>query len=160
MPYPIVKQYLNQVRRSYTKYQRRVGTTVTWWEFDPANSAPDDIYDEATHVAFKDGFELPVLSVVRDEDREQPREEGLYTFGNMHVAFSADQAARAGMTDPHDSRRHLRDRFFWDGEYWSVNSFQISGRLIRQEVIIGVDATRIAVEELVNYPNFPPTPGH
>jgi hypothetical protein len=155
-----VKGYLAQVSRSYRRYQRKVGTTVTWWELDTARTHALDIYDEATTVEFKPGFELPIMSVVRDEDRETAREEGLYTGGTVHLTFSAEQAAQAGMTDPHNSRLHLRDRFYWDGEYWAVNAFQISGRLIRQEVVIGVDSTRIATEELVNYPDFPPTPGH
>jgi hypothetical protein len=154
------KPYLAQVRRAYRKYQRRVGTTVTWYEYDTAHSAPGDIYDESPTSRWKNGFELPVLAVIRDEDVEAPREEGLYTGGHAHLSFGTDQAACAGMTDPHNSRLHLVDRFYWDGEYWGVTRFQVSGRLIRFEVIIGVDAQRVAIEELVNQQEFPPTPGH
>jgi hypothetical protein len=159
MTYGLVKSYLGQVRRSYGRYQRRVGTTVTWYQFDPTESAPVDFYDESPEASWRNGIELPVLSVIRDEDKERMREEGLYTGGSLHLSFSAEQARRAGMVAVLDARLHLRDRFYWDGEYWSVNTYQISGRLIRHEVIIGVDATRIATEELVNQESFPPTPG-
>lgn len=155
----IVKRHLSQIRRSYRRYQRKVGTTIVWYEYDPTGAAPANIYDEAPAERWKHGFELHILAILRDEDVEGPREEGFYTGGRAHVTFGTDQAAQDGMTDPHNAVLHLKDRFYWDGEYWTVNTFQISGRLHRAEVVIGVDAQRLAAEELVNIPDFPPSPG-
>lgn len=155
--YDIVKRHLNQVERSYQRYQHKVGTTVVWYEFDRALTTLHPLYDEGPEPRWKPGFQLHVLAVIRDEDREQPREEGFYTGGTTHLSFGTRQALRDGMTDPYDAVSHLKDRFLWDGEHWEVRRYQISGRLRRAEVVIGVDAQRLSPEELVNEPNYPPT---
>ncbi|HET7110293.1 MAG TPA: hypothetical protein VFI41_05440 [Gemmatimonadales bacterium] len=151
-----VKEYIRQVRKSYRWYQRYVGTTVTWYEFYEETSVPTNIYDESPVANWHPGFLLPVMVVIRDEDREAPREEGFYTGGSIHLTFGTDMAARNGMTDPHDAVLHLKDRFYWDQQYWTVERFQISGRLKKFEVVVGCDARRLGAEELVNQINFPP----
>lgn len=166
MAYDIVKRYERQVERSYRRYQYKVGTVITWYEFDPTASQindPDNLYDEddpsVNWAKYHHGFELPILSIIRDEDREGPREEGMYTGGTAHISFGFHQAVQAGMHDPSNSILHLRDRFWWDGFYWDVRRFQPSGRLHRDEVVVGVDAQKISPEELVNESDFPPSPG-
>lgn len=150
-----MKRQLSQIRRSYKRYQRKVGTTVTWYEFDTAASHTTDVYDESPAAEWKPGFTVPVMSLIRDEARQTAREEGLYAIGTIHVTISAEQALLAGMADPWDAESHLNDRFGWDGKFWEVRRWQISGRFHRTEVVIGIDATQVAIEEMVNQADFP-----
>lgn len=157
-----VKSYVNYVHKRYRWYRNYVGTKVKWYEFDPVTTTKDDVYDEGPERRWKTPFELPVMVVIRDEERETPREEGFYTLGTIHLTFGTKMAAQAGMTDPLTARRHLHDRFQFDYDelgrpvWWEVRRFQISGRLKNYEVVIGVDATQLSPEEFVNDPNWPP----
>lgn len=151
-----VKSYIRQVNKAYRWYQRYVGTTILWWEFDRVNTTKDDVYDEGPERRWKKPFWLPIMVVIRDEDRKAPREEGFYAIGTAHLTFGTQMAAQAGMTDPHDARLHLHDRFLWDDKYFEVRRFQISGRLQRYEVVVGVDGTALSDEEFVNDPHWPP----
>lgn len=157
-----VKSYVNYVHRRYRWYRNYVGTTVKWFEFDPAATTKDDIYDEGPQRRWKPAISLPVMVVIRDEERKAAREEGFYAAGTIHLTFGTKMALQAGMTDPYTSRVHLHDRFQFDLDdagpvYWEVRRFQISGRLKRYEVVIGVDAMQISPEEWQNDPNWPPT---
>jgi hypothetical protein len=151
-----VKSYVNYVHKRYRWYRDYVGTTVTWWEFDRLNSTSHPVYDEGPERIYKLPFILPVMVVLRDEDRKTPREEGFYAVSTAHLTFGTDMAARAGMSDPHNARLHLFDRFLWDDKYFEVRRFQIAGRLKKFEVVIGVDATALSEEEFVNDPHWPP----
>ena len=157
-----VKTYINHVHKRYRWYQQYVGTSVLWYEFDPVNTTKDDVYEEGPERRWKQPIVLPTMVVIRDEERETPREEGFYALGTVHLTFGTRMAARAGMTDPYTSRLHLHDRFQFDQQadgtpiYWDVRRFQISGRLKNFEVVIGVDATQLSPEEFINDPNWPP----
>jgi hypothetical protein len=151
-----VKDYIHQIEKGYKWWQRYIGTTILWWEFDYENSYKHPIYDESPEALWKPPIVLPVMVVIRDEDRRVPREEGFYAISTAHLTFGTKMAADAGMTDPHDARLHLKDRFLWDDRYFEVRRFQISGRLKRFEVVVGVDGTALGDEELVNQPHFPP----
>lgn len=152
-----VKAYVAYVHKRYRWYRNYVGTTVEWWEFDREESTTHPVYDEGPQKIYKPSIVLPVMVVIRDEDRKSPREEGFYSISNIHLTFGTKMAADAGMSDPHDARHHLFDRFFWDDRYFEVRRFQISGRLKRYEVVIGVDAVALSEEEFVNDPSWPPS---
>lgn len=150
-----VKTYIRQVHKAYRWYRDYVGTWVTWYEYDPARSTKDNIYDESPEAQWKPGFILPVMVVIRDEDRENPNPEGFYTGSTIHLTFGTEMASKAGMNDPLTATPHLKDRFKWDEAYWEVRRYQISGRLKKYEVVIGVDAQKLAAEEMFNQADFP-----
>jgi len=151
-----IKPYVAYVHKRYRWYRNYVGTTVQWWEFDREDSTTHAVYDEGPERIWHQPFVLPVMVVIRDEDRKVPQEQGFYAVSTIHLTFGTDMAARAGMRDPHDARFHLHDRFLWDDKYFEVRRFQISGRLKRYEVVIGVDGTALSEEEFFNDPHWPP----
>lgn len=147
----IVKRHLNQINRSFRRYQRTVGQIVTWYEWDPTSSGVTGTYDEGSR-GWKPPRPMPILHLVRDEEEQVPREEGFITTGRVHLTASPEQLRRAGMSDPYDSRRHLHDRFLWDNEVWEVRTWRLQGRLVNFETVIGIDAQRVAPEEMYNDP--------
>lgn len=157
----VAKRHLTQIERSFKRYQAKVGQTVTWYEYLPANSTTGPTYDEGSEGGSRQwtsGRTVPVLNLIWDRDREAPREEGLYTSGTVHLILSPRQLQQAGISDPYDNQKHLRDRFLWANNIWDVRRYQVAGRLHTQETVIGVDAQRINEEEMFGDLGFPRGP--
>ena len=153
MPYT-VRDHLRHTNRQVTKFQRKVGTIVDWWEFDKVNTTKDDIYDEGPDRKWKAPKRMPVYSVIRVEGVEVPDAEGQYTVDSIHFSGLLEQFRRAGMTAPYDAQAHINDRVIYDHFVWEIRRYQIMGRLQDYETTVSIDATKVSPEEMINDSQF------
>lgn len=135
-------------------YERIVGQVIDWWEYDPANSTVDTLYDEGGSRMWVPAKKVPTLWIRRVEGVEIPGEEGLYTQDTIHFACLIDSLRRRGISKPFDAQHHLRDRIVWDEFVWDLRAYQIEGRVKGYETVVGVQAVRVHSEEMVNDPQF------
>lgn len=152
----IVKRHVNAIHRAFRRYQPRVGVTVSWYRFDQAGTTGHDVYDEGPSRRWLPPTQVPLLHIVRDEEAQADTEEGLYALGAVHFVLDPRQAQRGGIADPWAAPPQLNDRFFYEGAFWEVRSWQVQGRLRQWEVVVGGNANQVAPEELFEDPGFPP----
>lgn len=153
MPYTI-RDHLRHTNRQVTKFQRKAGTTVAWWEFDKENTTRDPVYDEGGQRMWHAPKQIPVYSVIRAEGVEVPSAEGQYTVDTIHLSGLLDQFRRHGLTEPYNAQRHINDRIIYDNFVWEIRRYQIMGRLQDYETTVSIDATKVSPEELINDPQF------
>jgi hypothetical protein len=97
---------------------------------------------------------IPVYSVIRVEASETPDDVGLYTVDSIHITALIEQIRKHGLTNPYDAKAHLNDRFVWDSFVWEIRRYQIQGRVKALETTVGIDATKVSEEEMVNDVDF------
>ena len=164
MPYTS-RDHLRHTNRQITRFQRKVGTIVVWYEFDRENSQEDDLYDEGyinKSRMWKAPRRIPVYSIIRAEGDEVPGAEGQYTVDTIHISALLEQLCRFGLSEPYNAQRHLNDRIIYDNFVWEIRRYQIHGRLNDYETTVGIDATKVSPEEMQNDSQFteyaqPPT---
>lgn len=156
MPYDVRDHYAES-NKAIAQFQREVGTIILWWEFDSADTTEDDLYDEGSAVGQRRWYppkKIPVYSVIRVDRTERPHAEGFYDANTVHFSGLVEQWRRAGLTDPHNSQLHLFDRVKFGDAIYEIRQYQIHGRLHLLETTVGVDATQVNPEEVVNDPDF------
>lgn len=157
MPYD-ARDHFRETNKAITDFQRQIGATVIWYEWNPESTPDDTIYDQYGRD-WHPGKPMPLYSIIRDEGAEVPSAEGFYTVDTIHCAALLEQLRRAGLSDPYNAQRHLRDRFSWDGFIWEVRRWAIQGRLQTMEATVGIDATKVTEEEMRHDPDFQPYSG-
>lgn len=156
MPYD-VRDHFAQTNEAITTFQREVGTQLLWWEYDRTDSHMDDLYDEGSVEGQRRWYPpklIPVYSVIRVDRTERPGAEGFYDANTMHFSGLIEQWEKAGLTDPHDSQRHLFDRVKFGDAIYEIRVYQVHARLQLYETTVGVDSTQVNPEEMVNDPDF------
>jgi len=165
MPYRI-RDHFRHTNRAVSAFQKYVGTTILWFEWEgmvdvtPSQSEGiEDLYDEGgvaptQNRQWHSPKPMPVYSVIRTEDVEAPSPEGMYTVDSIHFSALLEQLRQAGLNDPYDARKHLFDRVLWDGRIYEIRRYQIQGRIEHYETTVGIDATRVMPEEMINDPDF------
>lgn len=150
------RRELGLIRKHYREYQRNVGETVVWYEFQPFANAPsagstyDDVYDEGgfggTGRKYRNGITVPVLMITEAEDTKRAIPEGRQPVQLVNLVASIDDFRAAGISEPFEYRRHLNDLFFYDGRYMSVQSYRVRGR-VRDDVIVVVEGIEVYINQ-------------
>ncbi len=152
-----VRDHFHQTNKAVTKFQREVGVDVLWWEFDVTDTTEDDVYDEGSAEGQRRWYTpklMPVYSLIRTDRTERPGAEGFYDANSVHVSALLEQLRKRGLSDPYDAQRHLFDRFLYAGQIFEIRVYQIHGRLQTWETDVGINATQVNPEELINDPDF------
>lgn len=148
---------MRHTNRQISRFQRKVGAQVLWYEFDKENTETDDLYDEGSSTGgrmWKTPRRIPVYSVIRTEGAEVPGAEGQYTVDSIHFSALLEQLRRFGLSEPFNAQKHINDRIVWDNFVWEIRRYQIQGRLQEYETTVGVDATKVTPDEMINDPQF------
>lgn len=151
-----VRRELAHIRKHYRQYQRSVGETIVWFEYQPfasaasAGSTYDDVYDEggygATGRKYKNGVTVPVLMITEAEDTKRAIPEGRQPVQLVNVVASIEDFRQAGVSDPFEYRYHLNDIFLYDGRYLSVVSYKVRGRA-KDDVLVIVEGIEIYIDQ-------------
>lgn len=149
-----LRQELERVFRGLNWYENNIGETVLWHEYDAVQSEIDDTYDEGGKV-YRPALHIPALWVIVSEDERRRAREGRKPTDSIALAVSARSFDLSGLSDPEDSARHLNDVIRYDNRLWTVDSFNIRGR-IPTSVVIGITGTQIFAEEELSIDSLPP----
>lgn len=156
MPYT-VRDHLRHTNKAVTGYQRYTGLTVLWWEWDQVHTTVDALYDEGSATGHRRWYApkyIPVYSLIRTDRTERPGAEGFYDANSIHISALLEQLKKAGLTNPANSQAHLFDRIGYAGAIYEIRTYQIHGRLRVYETDVGIDATQVNPEEVVNDSDF------
>lgn len=157
-----MRQEVDHIRKEHTRFQRRAGDQVTWFEMIPfgddvvTESTLDSLYDEAPLGTggrrYRSGIVIPVFWVIENEDDRRSMPDGRLAQQTIRFSVGYRQLTERGLTEPWESTRHTGDLVFWDGRYYHIHTYKIMGRL---QDDIGISVA--AMEELLgqDYVNDP-----
>lgn len=146
---------LRRINRHLDRYQRLNGEGVFWYEFDGENSAPTDYLLEGTRH-YKAPIFTPLLWVIESEDTESGQAEGRRLTPTLRSAVSMETLVKSGLSDPHDSERHLNDVIQYQRTLYGIGRYEIRGRLGREDVIVGINAVKAFPDEDWVFDTLPP----
>jgi hypothetical protein len=137
------------------------GQDVDWWVYDVAHQQIDTVYDvgvpEVGGRVWKGPYRLPVISAHQMQGRTpQQNHEGFFNADRLKLVIRVDTARQVGIKHIADHPdRLLHDRVVWRGQVWQPESAQPRGIVGHDRyLIVGIDATQIRPDELLNDPSF------
>lgn len=142
-----------QIADALRGYQPAFGDQISYFRFDLSRSVEHNVYDEATGTgrAFDGPVEVPVLHVIHDFGGNTLEEGGLYSNDEMEVVCGFRQLSRTGLTHA-DLRngRYLRDRIAYDDKLFRVLEINVSGQIVRSDIVVSIRATQLKSDEIVD----------
>jgi hypothetical protein len=149
---------VNEIYKALEGWQiSAIGTTVDYYRFDFAASQSHDIYDEGYGVGrvYNAPFPMPVLHATHNEGGREDRMQGLYFNDNIHLSASFDQLRKIGLTRQDiDSRNYQTDRIVYDNRVFTVTNIQVLGQIRSRDIMVGIDGSQVAPDQLVNDQQF------
>lgn len=147
----------SEIHRALRGYQNNYGDSVAYYRFDREDSVVNDIYDEGAGVGkvYKTPFDLPVLHVIHQDGPNEDTETGFYYNDDLSLTASFDQLSRIGITQADVlHQNYLKDRLVYDGKVFRVTHMDVMGQIQRLDIVIGINATQVKPDELVNDEQF------
>ena len=141
-------------RRGLGWYQSNLGEGVLWYEFDAEHSTFSSIFEEGGRTYAK-AIGVPVLWVIENEDDEENPPEGGRYNPTLRFAVDVGQIRRSGVSDVMDAERHQNDIVLYHRTLWTINAYQIRGRMGGHSVIIGVECERVSPDEDFIFDHIP-----
>jgi hypothetical protein len=149
-----MRQELANLNKHYRRYSERNGEGVLWYEFAGQKSSADDVFDEGGRK-YEPAIGMQCLWVTETEDPEVDSREGRRPTSTIRGAFSVQVARQSGLSDPIEYTRHLNDILLYNRKFFSIGSYEIQGRVHRQDVIIGFTGIQIYPDEDMVYDLLP-----
>ena len=146
------------IRKGYDWYQANLGEVVIWFEYDAVNSEFDHVYDEPSMDAqrkWRPPVLVPTLWVSEEEDDRTNNCDGRLVTPDIRLAVPMRTLTEVGLSAPRNASRHHNDLLVYRGNYWTVNAYQIRGRMRTDYVIVGVTATLVDIESDMVYDELP-----
>jgi hypothetical protein len=135
-------------------YQANLGEGVLWYEYDAEHSTFSSVFDEGGRTYAK-AIGVPVLWVIENEDDEDNPPEGGRYEPSLRFAVDIAQIRRSGVSDVMDAERHENDIVLFHRTLWTINSYQIRGRMGGHSVIIGCECERVSPDEDFIFDHIP-----
>ena len=147
-----LRRELDHIHRKGTEFVQSVlGETVVWWEYDALLSEYDAVYDESSATnkrVWRPGILVPVQYVNVNEGGRTNEHQGRLTTNDLRLAVSIRVLRDVGLSNPQDNRRHLNDMILYQKKLWSLDEYDIRGRLARDSIMVAVTATEIKPDDV------------
>lgn len=148
----------SEIYRGLRDWQRLTGDQIYYYRFAYDQSTVDPVYGEAAGPLGRVYFgpnNIPALHVLHIEGDNDNTEQGFYYNDRAHVTLSFDQIKRLGLGKMDlNTQNYLKDRFVYDTKVFRVTSVQVLGQIQQKDIIVGIDATQVKPDEMVNDVQF------
>lgn len=144
---------VNEIHASLYGHQHNFGDFVDWYRFLAEESHMHDIYDEGEGVGrvYADPINIPVIHATHEEGMNDDLETGFYFNDILHISASFSQITRAGLSRMDvETQNFLKDRIVYDSRVFRVTEISVLGQIRRRDIVVGVQATQVKPDELVN----------
>jgi len=147
----------NEIHDAIEGHIRQVGDEILYYRFNTDDSVMHDIYDEGDGVGrvYDGPYRIPTIHVTREEGLNQDTDTGFYYNDGIHITAGYQQFVNSGLTKM-DIEHHLylKDRFVYDGRVFRVTRIEVLGQIQKRDLVVGIDATQVKPDELVNDEQF------
>jgi hypothetical protein len=132
------------------------GDWLDYYRLDVAATLIDPIYDEAIGGrVYNPPVRLPVLHVTHIEGENENTDTGFYYNDTLNASIAFDQFTGVGMSHADiQTGNYLNDRVYYDQKIFRITQLAIRGQIQERDIIVGLDATQMKPDELVDDPQF------
>jgi hypothetical protein len=142
-----------------------VGTTVSWWTFDPNALASnytdwvDNIYEVSNQtpgkgVLWNTPFDLPVIMAQHVRGDSSPNERGFYTTDTLKIVVAVADLNRVLPDMITNPTNHIKDHVVFNQSVFRPMQVNPLGRYAERYSVVQIDCNQINPEELQNYGQF------
>jgi hypothetical protein len=135
------------------------GDWIDYFRFNSTATIVDPIYDEATGDGrlYYPAVRIPVLHVTLIPGENQNSDTGFYYNDTLSIDVAFDQFTRTGM-DYADVQQgnYLKDRIYYNQKVFRTVSMVPRGKIQQRPTMIGIEATQLKPDELVDDVQFMP----
>lgn len=156
-----IRREVRSIERGLKQFQREVGDVITWYEFDPVNSTPEDTYGEGplpnpmdptqavvgTGLAFRPPVVIPAVWVRFIPPEAIQTDSGEYTINHLSLRIAVDSLRRSGLRQSLDPAFHYNDRFAYRDFPYRVEEYAPKGWLGGAYLIVDVTGRQLKEEE-------------
>lgn len=144
---------INEIHGAIYGHVHNFGDFIDWYRFLQDASHMHDIYDEGQGVGRVYGppINMPVIHATHSEGVNEDLPEGFYFNDTLNVSASFSQLTRAGLTMLDlQTQNFLKDRFVYDDKVFRVTAISVLGQIRQRDIVVGIDASQVKPDELVN----------
>lgn len=134
-------------------WQSTHGDWVAYFRWNPNKTVMDDVYDEAIGVGliYDPPFQLPMQHVTHLEGQNERGTKGFYYNDTLDGQVAFDRFIEVGMSMADImTGNYLKDRVYYDRKIFAVTDLAVQGQIQTRDIIIGLSATQLKPDELVN----------
>jgi len=129
------------------------GDWIDYYRFDQASTILDPIYDEAIGSGriYKPAVRVPCMHVQDIKGENENTDTGFYYNDTLVATIAFDQFTGVGMSHADIlTGNYLNDRLYYDQRIFRVVQLSIRGQIQQRDIIVGLDATQMKPDELVD----------
>lgn len=138
-------------------WQSTYGDWIAYFRFNPSATVMDDVYDEAVGqgMMFYPPIQVPCQHVTHLEGENENGENGFYYNDDLDATIAFDSFIQVGMSMADImTGNYLKDRVYYDRKLFRVKQLAIQGQIQQRDIIVGLAATQLKPDELVNDVQF------
>lgn len=132
------------------------GDWLDYYRLNEEATLLDPVYDEAVggRVYFPP-VRVPCLHVQAIKGENENTDMGFYYNDLLSATIAFDQFTGVGMRHADiQTGNYLNDRVYYDQRIFRITQLEIRGQIQQRDIIVGLDATQLKPDELVDDPIF------
>jgi len=148
-----VDQSTDKILQAMRGYAEVNGDWLTYMRYDDMATVTDDVYDEAigNGLIYKPPVRIQCLHVTHVEGGNEDSDRGFYYNDDLDATIAFDLFLQAGMTMADiQTGNYLKDRVLYDRKLFAVKQLAVQGQVQQRDIVIGLSATQLKPDELVN----------
>ena len=150
-------QATDKIFQAMRGYAENNGDWISYYRYDDAATVMDSVYDEAINggLQFSPAVRIQCLHVIHVEGGNENGDKGFYYNDDLDAKIAFDLFLQAGMTMADiQTGNYLLDRVLYDRKLFRVTQLAVEGQIQERDIMIGLSATQIKPDELVNDVQF------
>jgi hypothetical protein len=145
-------------------WQKNFGDTLTYFPFDKASTAWDDVYEEVTGAgrAYLSPIQLSCQHVTMFAGPQEWDEQGAYQSNALRAVVSYEIFTKSGMVLADIlTEKYTFDRLVYKDKVYRITQINEEGQIQERPTVVAIDANQLRSDELVedqafsNYANRP-----
>lgn len=132
------------------------GDWLNYFRYDAVNTQVDPVYGETTTGRlFLPAVRMPCLHITHLEGGNDNAAYGFYQNDDLDATIAFDLFIQMGMSMADiETQNYLKDVVHYERKVFRITNLAIRGQIQRRDTIVGLTATELKPDELVDYPQF------
>lgn len=150
-------QATDSILHAMRGYAENQGDWITYYRFDASSTVMDPVYDEAIGqgLLYLPPVRVQCVHVIHVEGANENSDRGFYYNDDLDAKIAFDLFLEAGMTMADiQTGNYIKDRVLYDRKLFRVTQLAVEGQVQERDIIIGLSATQLKPDELVNDTQF------
>lgn len=150
-------QATDKILTAMRGYAENNGDWITYYRMNADATVMDPVYDEAVGqgLIYHPPVRVQCIHVIHVEGANENSDRGFYYNDDLDAKIAFDLFIQAGMTMADIATgNYLKDRVLYDRKLFRVTQLAVEGQIQERDIIIGLSATQLKPDELVNDVQF------